>query len=285
MTDDARRLWQHIEPIHAVTYFAPEVEGALAALGLRGFWMGYFAARAAPMGAVTPEVVTATFFGFSPSRTHRAIPDAWSIAPPAAVLAARDAAVLVALRSSVGDVLSGDRLARSVELAERAAGACEPAGRPLAAAHAGLAPADDPLLRLWQHTAVLREHRGDGHTAALVVAGLDGCAANVLAEAAGVVPPGVQQRSRGWSDDDWAAAHGELTARGVLDDSGGITAAGRALRGEVEATTDRLAAGPVAALGDAGVDQLLGLLRPAVDAIVGGGTIAYPNPIGLTPPT
>lgn len=281
----ARRLWQHIEPVHAVTYFAPEVEGALAALGLRGFWMGYFAARAAPMGEVTVEVVTATFFGFSPSRTHRAIPDAWSIAPPAAVLAARDAAVLVALRSSVGGALDGDRLARAVGLAEQAAGACERAGRPLAAAHADLPPADDPLLRLWQLTAVLREHRGDGHNVALVVAGLDGCSANVLAEAAGVVPPGVQQRSRGWSDDDWAAARDHLTARGVLDASGEITAAGRALRDEVEATTDRLAEGPVTALGAGGVDELCGLLRPAVDAIVGGGTIPFPNPIGLTPPT
>jgi hypothetical protein len=92
VTDDARRLWRHVEPIHAVTHFAPEVEGALAALGLRGFWMGYVAARAAPMGAVTAEVVTAAFYGFSPSRTHRAIPDASSIAPPPAVLAARDGA-------------------------------------------------------------------------------------------------------------------------------------------------------------------------------------------------
>jgi hypothetical protein len=50
----ARRLWEAIEPIHAVVYFAPEPAETARRIGLRGFWMGYFAGRAAPMGPVLP---------------------------------------------------------------------------------------------------------------------------------------------------------------------------------------------------------------------------------------
>jgi len=55
----ARRMWQLLETIHAVVYFAPEVLDAYTAVGLKGFWMGYFAGRSAPLGAASPEVVTA----------------------------------------------------------------------------------------------------------------------------------------------------------------------------------------------------------------------------------
>ena len=61
---EARRWWRCFEPIHAVTYFADECRAALAGTGLRGFWMGYFAARSVPLGTVSPAVVTALFFGF-----------------------------------------------------------------------------------------------------------------------------------------------------------------------------------------------------------------------------
>jgi hypothetical protein len=57
----ARRLWQVAEPYHALTYFAPEAHRAYEDAGLRGFWRGYFAGRAAPLGAVGAGVVTATF--------------------------------------------------------------------------------------------------------------------------------------------------------------------------------------------------------------------------------
>ena len=46
----ARAMWTLFEPIHAVTYFAPEARGAYEEAGLRGFWRGYFAGRAAPLG-------------------------------------------------------------------------------------------------------------------------------------------------------------------------------------------------------------------------------------------
>ena len=78
----ARVMWKLFEPLHAVTYFAEECLEEYKAAGLKGFWMGYFAGRAAPMGAVAPAVVDATFFSFNPDRVKRALPDAWSFASP-----------------------------------------------------------------------------------------------------------------------------------------------------------------------------------------------------------
>ena len=52
--------------LHSLIYFAPETEHYLTGVGLRGNRMCYFAGRAAPMGAVGPGVVTATFYNFNP---------------------------------------------------------------------------------------------------------------------------------------------------------------------------------------------------------------------------
>src|SRR5271170_5044583 len=93
----ARELWKVFEPVHAVTYFAPECVESNRALGLKGFWMGYFASRAAPLGPVGPGPVAAAFFGFQPSMVARALPDAWGFATPDAVLAARRSSAAAAL--------------------------------------------------------------------------------------------------------------------------------------------------------------------------------------------
>jgi len=73
----AWRFFDRFEPVHGVTYFAPEARAALDGLGYRGFWMGYFAARSAPLGIVPPEVVTAVFYNFAPERIAKALPAAW----------------------------------------------------------------------------------------------------------------------------------------------------------------------------------------------------------------
>ncbi|KKC03654.1 salK, partial [Mycobacterium nebraskense] len=85
----ARRFFDRFEPVHAVTYFAPEARAALDGLGYRGFWMGYFAARSAPLGMVPNEVVTAIFYNFAPERVAKALPAAWQVAGPDAALRAR----------------------------------------------------------------------------------------------------------------------------------------------------------------------------------------------------
>lgn len=283
-THPARAMWQRYETLHAVVYFAPEVAEAVVRVGLKGFWMGYFGGRAAPMGPVGPELVTATFYNFHPSMPARAIPDAWSFATPAAVLEARTAAVGAALRRLLGDEVDGPAVAEAAELAARAAGACSPQGRPLFAAHLGLPWPEEPHLRLWHAATLLREHRGDGHVAALLTAGLGGLEAHVVLVAAGVVDAEQMRRARGWSEDDWASAERGLVDRGLLEPSGGLTEEGARLRREVEAVTDRLAMEPWDHLGDEATGRLHELLDPLARRIVASGELPYPNPMGLTPP-
>src|SRR2546423_1518951 len=54
----ARAMWTLYEPIHAITYFAAEARAEFEQAGLRGFWRGYFAGRAAPLGALVPVGAT-----------------------------------------------------------------------------------------------------------------------------------------------------------------------------------------------------------------------------------
>src|ERR1700675_2138742 len=89
MSADARQLWTRAEPLHALTYFAPESQQAFEDAGLHGFWRGYFAGRAAPLGKAPAGMVTATFYGFHPAFVARAIPSIWSIVTPARALDAR----------------------------------------------------------------------------------------------------------------------------------------------------------------------------------------------------
>ena len=116
--DPARRAWTRFETVHAVTYFAPESRDAATRIGLRGFWMGYFGFRAAPLGAVDAEVVTDACWNFAPRMVARAIPDAWKFAAPAALVAARTTAAADALTRIVPELagLDGWDLARLREV-------------------------------------------------------------------------------------------------------------------------------------------------------------------------
>ncbi len=184
-TGSVRRRWTMLEPLHAVVYFAPEIPEADTALGLRGFWMSYFAGRAAPMGPVGPEPVIASFFNFAPTMVRRALPDAWGFAGSDDVLATRLETVDTVLRRLLGDAVDGPGVAEAAELGTKAAALCPIEGRPLAAAWSAVAPSGSlpTHVRLWLACTVVREHRGDGHVAALVEAGLDGCEVHVMAAA------------------------------------------------------------------------------------------------------
>lgn len=279
---DPRRLWQLVEPVHTVVYFAQD-KSAYAQAGLRGGWMGYFASRAAPMGAVPPEVVIATFFNFAPTMVRRAIPDAWSFARPEAVLHARLDVAESGLRALLGD---GDQgaIREAAELTRAAAEAGDPSGRPLFAAHAGLPWPEDPLLSLWHGTTLLREHRGDGHIAALLDFELDGCEANVVAAAAGVVDAEQQRTMRGWTEQEWSDAQERLRDRGWIDDDR-LTHYGLEARKDIENNTDRLALGPVLALGQESCDRLAQLLGGLLAQAAPDKGLPYPNPIGVARPT
>ena len=280
----ARAMWALFEPLHAVTYFADECVAAYGAAGLKGFWMGYFAGRSAPMGAVGPAVVDATFFSFNPDRVARALPDAWSFAAPERVLEARLVGVDRALRRILGPDATGADMARGAALARSAVQGLAVDGRPLAAANVALDWPEDPHLALWHAATVLREHRGDGHVSALVTAGLDGRATLVTMAATGAVPRALLQAARGWDDEAWDESVAVLVERGWLNEDATLTAAGTAARREIEDLTDRLAAGPWQRLGDDGTESLRAALAPVAKTIASTGAVPVPNPIGLPRP-
>ena len=237
----ARRMWTLFEPIHAMTYFASEARGAYEKAGLRGFWRGDFAGRSAPLGEVSSAPVTASFYTFAPQMVSRALPDVWNLITPEQALAVREAGAVSALRRVLGDLTEAAGVA--ADMLSVAAAGVDCSGRVLAAANAALRVPSDPLARLWHAATVLREHRGDGHFAALLAAGVDGCESNVL-RAAFDLPRETIQPLRGWTDQQWDSAAGRLSGRGIIGDNGAPTAAGSELRESVEATTDAAAARP-----------------------------------------
>jgi hypothetical protein len=277
-------MWRAVEPYHAIVYFAPEPQAACTELGTRGYWMSYFALRAAPLGAAPPELIAALFYGFAPRLVSRAVPDTWKVASPERYLAVRTEAVDAALHRLLGgDVVRSAGVAEAAELAREAALAAPTAGRPLGAANAALPWPDPPHLVLWHAQTVLREQRGDGHVAALLTAGLDPVESLALFAADIAMAPDWMRTRRGWTDDEWAAGVSRLVDRGLLDVDGALTAAGRALRTTVEERTDTLADAPLAALGDARAARLTELTEPLVQAIVAGDGFMRDNPMGLRP--
>ncbi len=275
----ARRLYDRFEPIHAVTYFAPEARAAMDEFGFRGFWMGYFAARSAPLGQVAPEVVTALFYNFAPARVAKALPAAWEIAPPLAVVQAREAAAVAALRRYG---LSDDENVRTAaRLAGSAIQQASVAGRALFAANRALPWPTEPLAALWHATTLLREYRGDGHIAALVAEGISGRESNVLQCGAGAVPQDYMKVARHYDDAEWRACERSLAARGLLTDTGDLTEAGRDLKNQLEATTDALALPAFDTLDDAALEVLLHALTPIARAVIAGGDMPGVTPMTL----
>jgi len=275
----ARRLFDRFEPVHALTYFAPEARAALDAVGFRGFWMGYFAARSAPLGQVPTEVVTAIFYNFSPSHVGRALPSAWDFASPTDALRAREASAVAALRRcGVTDDADVDTAARLLAKAARSATLD---GRPLFAANLALPWPDEPLAALWHATTLLREQRGDAHVATLASFGISGRDCNVLHSVANRVPRDFLVRSRQYDDDEWLSCTARLAARGILDDSGALTGAGVALKQNIEDTTDRLALAAFDVLDDGELEALFRTLTPITRAVIAGGDIPSKTPMGL----
>jgi hypothetical protein len=273
----ARCFWQAIEPIHASVYFAPGPTEAARQIGLRGYWMGYFASRVAPLGPVQPAAVTAMFYGFTPAMVGRAIPDAWKFADPVLVLRTRIEAA--------ADVLRDESIpAELPDLLWEAVAGCRFDGRPLAAAWASVPRPDDPVAATWLAATILREHRGDGHIIAAVAAGLRGIDAALTHVATGAISREMIQPTRGWSDEDWLASRRRLQAVGLLSRDGRLTKTGGALRRDLEELTDRLAAGPVERLGETGIKEAMELAVPVSRHLIDTGVFPVPNPVGAPRP-
>jgi hypothetical protein len=274
----ARRFFDRFEPVHAVTYFAPEARTALDGLGFRGFWMGYFAARSAPFGVVPTEVVTASFYNFTPERIGKALPAAWDIASPSDVLRVRqDSAVAALRRCGVTD----DDAGAAAELAEKAARSAPLDGRPIFAANVALGWPDEPVARLWQAVTLLREQRGDGHVAVLSTFSVSGRESNVLHAAAGRVPKEMIMRNRDYDEEQWDHYRERLARRGLLDADGALTDAGRDLKQRIEEATDRLALSALDALDDDEVERLFRSLTPITRKVVAAGDVPAATPMGL----
>ena len=270
----AARAHRAIEPLHSQHYFSPELDEHLAAVGLRPGRMTYFAGRAAPMGAVSPGVVTATFYNFAPALVARHVPRCWTLATPEQVVAARLTSAGASLTRLLGDTATDDVVELGDLLAE-ASTALGPEARPLYAGHADLEWPTDPVVRLWHAVTLLREHRGDGHLMALQLHGLSGLEALVTHTATGRgFTVEAAQRTRGWSPEEWGVAQDALVARGLLDEQGSLTEDGTALRGAVEEATDTMSVQPFDHLGVERTERVVQLAKGMARTLVGNG--AYP---------
>lgn len=260
--DTARRLHQLVEPIHLVTYFSDEPTEALLALGLRNYWDGYFAGRAAPLGRVPAEVVHAIFYNFADGEVARHIPWVWDTVTPEQALTAREQGSVAALRRILGDLADAPSLARAADLATRAATSAPTEGRILYAALRALPLPEEPIARLWHAATLLREHRGDGHIAALVAAGIGGTQAHVLHALSQNIPAEKFGRVHHLAADRLAGVVGGMRARGLIDACGWLSDGGREIKERIESLTDHLAASAYSSLEPSELGQLIADLEP-----------------------
>ena len=273
-----RALWTLFEPIHAVTYFSPEARASFADIGLTRYWDGYFAGRAAPLGAVSASPVVAIFSGFAPFLVDRVLPAVWSRVTVDRVLDARSRGSAATLRKLVPDERS---VSDAADILAQVAARVDTIGRPLTAANSALPVESDPYRRLWQAAATLREHRGDGHVMALVEGGIAGISSIVLRSAVDLDAMSVR-KSRGWTEEEWAVEVQELTSRGMLTGQGAISETGRASVDRAEHMTNQLAVGPWRGLNDYEIANVARILAPIARACQ--TVFPFPNPIGMPRP-
>jgi hypothetical protein len=277
----ARWMRLGLLPHHAVVYGAPEVHARLEALGIDAPFARYLAQRAAPMGPVSAEVVTATFHGFGPAAIAAHVPAVWDVAAPSAVVAATLEGVEALLARVLPDGPAREAAERLGARLAPVAAAHPTAGRPLAAAWAGVAPTGRPLTDLWLAVTVMRESRGDGHVAALVTEGIDPLASHLLVSGDDPARRAGMARWRAWREEDVAVAGERLRAEGLLDPEGRPTPVARELRERVEVRTDATCSAPwedvdAAAIAGAMDDALTSALP-----LVASGALLGPALAGL----
>jgi helix-turn-helix protein len=269
----ARHLYELTEPISLVNFFSPEPNDAMAALGFRGYWDGYFAGRSAPLGRVPAEVVDAAFYNFADGEVARHIPKVWETTTPEAAHAARQQGCVAALRKILGDLVGTAELARAAELLAKASTSAPTEGRVMYAGLRALPMPDEPVARLWHAANMLREHRGDGHIVALVSERVDRTESHVLAALdLGIYPAESFGRIHHLPATRLAAVMDGLRERGLLDADGRFTEAGRATKDRIESLTDVLAEAPYDALSAAELDELVTLLEPIAKRLEATGS-------------
>jgi hypothetical protein len=269
----ARRLFRLVEPVAVVTYMATEPTEAVMALGLRNVWDAYFAGRAAPLGRDVPAaVVHALFYSFADGEVALHIPRVWDTVTPEAATAARERGSVAALRRILGDLADTPGVARAADLVVRAGISARTEGRPLYAAVRTLPLPMEPLARLWHGANLLREHRGDGHVAALLTAGIGGTEAHVLHALSEGMPAETFGRVSHLPRAQLEAVVDGMRARGLVGADGWLTAAGQQTKERVETLTDELAAPAYDVLEPDELDQLVEDLEPLAAVLVAAGS-------------
>jgi hypothetical protein len=255
-------MFELVEPIGVIPYSADEPTEAMFALGFSNYWDTYFAGRAAPLGFATAEVVDALFYNFAPGEVARHIPKVWRVTTPEAAMAARQAGCVQALRRILGDHVESPAFARAAELLTSAATSAPCEGRPMYAALRATPVPDEVVARLFHAASLLREHRGDGHIAALMIEAVGRLEAHVLL----ALDMGMRAEKFGRIHHlpraQIAAVIDGMRARGLIGDDGWLSERGRAVKQRVEALTDELAAPPYGALAPGELDELMTTLEP-----------------------
>src|SRR6266513_2440951 len=241
MNSMARRMFELVEPIGVIPYSADEPNEAMFALGFTNYWDTYFAGRAAPLGLAAAEVVDALFYNFAPGEVARHIPKVWR---------------------TLGDRVGTPAFARAAELLIKAAISAPSEGRPMYAALRAIPVPDDVVARLFHAGSLLREHRGDGHIAALMTEGVGGLEAHVLFALGMDMPAEKFGRIHHLPAAQLAAVIDGMRDRGLIGDDGWLSEPGRAARQRVEALTDDLAARPYQSLEPDELDELMATLEP-----------------------
>ena len=262
MNSMARRMFELVEPIGVIPYSADEPNEAMFALGFTNYWDTYFAGRGAPLGLVPAEVVDALFYNFAPGEVARHIPKVWRTTTPEAAIAARQTGCVRALRRILGDHIGSAVFARAAELLEKAATSAPYEGRPMYAALRALPVPEDVVARLFHAASLLREHRGDGHIAALMTEGVGGLEAHVLFALDLDMPAENFGRVHHLPAAQLARVVDGLRHRGLIGDDGWLTKQGGAVRQRVESLTDDLAAKPYESLEPDELDELVAALEP-----------------------
>jgi hypothetical protein len=264
----ARRMFELVEPIGAIPYSADEPNEAMFALGFTDYWDTYFAGRAAPLGVVPAEVVDALFYNFAPGEVARHIPKVWRTTTPDAAIAARRAGCEQALQRILGDRTASPGFARAADLLMTAATSAPEEGRPMYAALRATAVPDGVVGRLFHAASLLREHRGDGHIAALMVEGVGRLEAHVLFALAMDVPAAKFGRIHHLPAAQIEAVITGMRDRGLIGEDGWLSDEGRAVSRRVEALTDQMAAKPYEILSPADLDELIASLEPLATVLV-----------------
>ena len=264
------RMFELVEPIATVT-FSEVPNEAFLALGMRNYWDGYFAGRAAPLGLAPAGVVHAVFYNFADGEVARHIPWVWGKITPEQAIAVRERGSAAALRQMIGELADSPGLVRAADLATRAAVSAPAEGRALYAGLQALDVPREPVARLWHAATLLREHRGDGHNAALAAHGIGGTEAHVLLALS--LGMRAEEFGRVWHlpKAQLAAVVDGLRGRGLVDAAGGFTDAGREVKERIEALTDELAAPAYDVLSVDELDELIAGLEPFAAAAQAAG--------------